>query len=299
MKKWLRRAAIGAGSIVTFVLLLAIGVYGFSSRGMSKKYEVQDAALSIPTDSASVAWGQRMATAIGKCVECHGADLAGKTMMENGAMGLLASSNLTRGKGGIGATYTDADFVRALRHGVRPDGSTLVFMPSQEYTYFNDEDLAALIAYLRTIPPVDKDKPQTQLGPVARVLYLTKAMPLIPAEWIDHESMARPVIARGPTAEYGKYLARVGGCKGCHSENLAGGSAGEPGTPPAANLTPAGIGKWTYDDFVRALRQGTRPDGRTLSPAMPFVYTAQMTDDEIRAVWEYLKTVPSVETVAK
>jgi mono/diheme cytochrome c family protein len=298
MKKWIRRAGVGAGTLVLLALLMAAGVYGFSTAGVRRTYAVTDSKLVIPTDSASIAWGRHLAIAIGKCVDCHGPDLAGTKMIDDPAFGSISSSNLTSGKGGIGSTYSDEDFVRALRHGVRPDGTPLLVMPSQEYTHMTDTDMASLVAYLRTLPPVDKEKAQTRIGPLARALYVAKLLPLVPAQLIDHKVTTRQSVAVGPTREYGAYLARIGGCQGCHGENLSGGEmkGHPPGTPPAANLTPAGLGKWTIEDFTRALRQGTRPDGKPINPLMPFVYTAQMSDDEIAAVWAYLQSIPAVET---
>ena len=298
MRQWLKHLGIGAAGMITLMLLAIAGVYGFSSSGINRSYEVAEGTLQIPTDSASLERGKHLASAIGKCTDCHGPDLAGQTMIEDPAFGTLASTNLTRGKGGVGSTYTDADFERALRHGVRPDGSALIFMPSQEFTHMSDEDMAALIAYIKTVPPVDKERVRTRVGPVARALYVAKKMPLIPAEVIDHKAGARKPVPAGVTPEYGKYLARIGGCQGCHGENLAGGPSGKPGAPPAANLTPAGLGTWSLADFTKALREGTRPDGRKLNPFMPYVFTRQMTDDEIAAVWEYLKTIPAIETAA-
>jgi mono/diheme cytochrome c family protein len=99
----------------------------------------------------------------------------------------------------------------------------------------------------------------------------------------------------GPTAAYGRYLANVGGCTGCHGAGLSGGKI--PGTPaefkPPANITPAGIGHWTEADFVRALRTGVRPGGTNIDPEMPWRLTRLMTDEEIHALYEYLKTVPA------
>lgn len=298
MRKWMKRIGIGLACVVAMLALGMGGVYGFSNSGFHKRYDVPKTALQIPTDSASIEWGRHLAVAIGKCTDCHGPDLAGQTMMDDPAFGTLASSNLTSGKGGVGATYKDEDYVRALRHGLRPDGTPLLFMPSQEFTWLNDTDLAAIIAYIRTMPPVGKEKQATRMGPIARVLYVTKMMPLVPAEVIDHNAMTRVTVKPGPTAEYGKYLARIGGCQGCHGDNLSGGALpGEPpGTPPASNLTPTGLGKWSLADFTLALREGTRPDGRKLNPFMPYVYTRQMTDDEIAAVWAYLQTIPATAT---
>jgi cytochrome c553 len=297
MRPWLKHLGIGAAGMVTLSFLAIAGVYGFSSTGINRTYDVPKTALSvpIPTDSASIEWGHHIATAIGKCTDCHGPDLAGQTMIDDPAFGTLATSNLTRGKGGIGATYTDEDYVRALRHGLRPDGSALIFMPSQEFTYMSDQDMASLIAYIKSVPAVDKEKVKTRVGPIARMLYVTKQMPLIPAEMIDHKASTRSVVPAGPTAEYGKYLARIGGCQGCHRDNLAGGPmpGAPPKTPPAANLTPAHLGTWSLADFTKALREGTRPDGSKINALMPYVYTRNMTDEEIAAVWAYLKTLPS------
>jgi len=88
----------------------------------------------------------------------------------------------------------------------------------------------------------------------------------------------------------------VGGCTGCHGPELVGGPSHEPGAPPAANLTPAGIGTWTEADFFKALRSGVRPDGTAINPAMPWASSGRMTDDELRALWLYLRTVPAKET---
>ena len=82
------------------------------------------------------------------------ADLGGRVLGDNLLMGWLVATNLTRGQGGLGADYTDQDLVRAIRHGVGR-GKSLVFMPSESFQRYSDEDLAAIIAYLRTIPPVD------------------------------------------------------------------------------------------------------------------------------------------------
>jgi mono/diheme cytochrome c family protein len=96
------------------------------------------------------------------------------------------------------------------------------------------------------------------------------------------------------TPEYGHYLAITGGCTGCHGSGLSGGAI--PGVPPdfpkARNISPTGIGSWSDEDFFRALREGKRPDGSTINPFMPWNDTKLMTDDEIRALLAYLRTVP-------
>ena len=92
-----------------------------------------------------------------------------------------------------------------------------------------------------------------------------------------------------------RYLAIVAGCKGCHGPDLSGGkiAAGDPSWGPAANLTPSGnLGKWTEAQFVATLRTGKRPDGIALKEPMPWKIVGHMTDDELHAVWLYLRSVP-------
>nr|MBA3670833.1 cytochrome c [Gemmatimonadaceae bacterium] len=196
--------------------------------------------------------------------------------------------------GGVGAQLTPAVFERAVRHGVGPDGRALRIMPAESYQFLTDDDLAAVAAYVRSRPPVDHELPASSLRLLPRALMLAGAMPLLPAEGIAGAAPRAMTITPSPTGAYGEYLANVGGCKGCHGEHLSGGPRGGPPGPPAANLTPGGqLGKWTEQQFVSTLRTGKRPDGTPLSEAMPWRRTGLMTDDEMHAVWQYLRTVPA------
>jgi len=292
MRTALRRAGLGLGILVLLVLVLVAGIHVAGGRKLARTFDVRPVATAAPVaDEATIARGRHLATAIGKCAACHGPDLGGNVMIDDPALGRAVAANLTRGRGGLPADWSIADWDRAIRHGVRRDGTGLVIMPSQEYTYMSDQDLAALAAYLETLAPVDRELPPTQIRLVGRALYVADKMPLVPAALIDHaERPAAPL--PGPTAEYGRYLANIGGCTGCHYPNLAGGPSLEPGAPPAANLTPAALGDWTEADFARALRDGVRPDGVKIKEFMPVQFTKLMTDEEIRAVYLYLKTVP-------
>lgn len=168
-------------------------------------------------------------------------------------------------------------------------------MPSVEFQHLSDQDLGAIIAYVKSRPAVDRELPKSYLGPLGRALHLAGQFPALAAEEVDHSMRPPQRIVAGPTAAYGRYLAMVGGCVGCHGPQLSGGHV--PGTPPdfkpAANLTPAGIGHYTQDDFFHALREGKRPDGSAIDTFMPWQATRRMSDDEIRAVYAYLRTVPS------
>jgi mono/diheme cytochrome c family protein len=295
MRKWMKRAGIGFGTLAIVIVLAGIAVYAASEARLNREFSLAAQPLKVRPDPSMVARGEHLATAIGKCTECHGPDLGGRVFMDAGPLGTLIAGNLTAGRGGALATYDDAALERAIRHGIRPDNRGLLFMPSSEYYHLSDADLAALIAYLRSIPAVDRQLPASRVGPLGRALYLGGKLPLVTAENMDHAA-PREAPAQGVTVEYGKYLATVGGCTGCHGTDLAGGITGEPGTPPSANLTPAGLSSWTEADFFNALRKGVKPGGAAIDPFMPWKATARMTDDEIRAVWMYLQTVPRKET---
>jgi len=298
IRKFLRGIAIALCVVIVLAIVALGGVYALSQRHISGRMAVAGHQPVVPTDSAALVRGRHVATALSKCAECHGTDLGGSVFIDVPIVAKLNAKNLTRGEGGIGGTMSDLDWERAIRHGVAPDGRKLLFMPSQEFQHFNDDDLGALIAYLKSVPPVNRSWPASTVGPVGRLLYLKGDLPLLPAELIDHAAPPPPVVTPAPTVEFGRYVAFVGGCKGCHGETLSGGPI--PGAPPEfrppANITPKGIGHYTEADFFRALRDGMRPPGTPLDTAyMPVKWTKLMTDDEIRAVFMFLKTVPPKE----
>lgn len=293
MKKWIRRLGMGLGALLGLVLLLLAVAYGVSKRKLAKEYDVAGAALNITRDPAQLARGRHLATAVSKCTDCHGADLGGRVFIDAQPMGVLIASNLTAGRGGIQTRYTDAQLEAAIRHGVRPDKRGLLFMPSDEFQHLSDDDAAAIIAYLRSVPPVDRELPASRVGPLGHVLFAAGQLPLVPAERIDHTPRKRQAPPRGATVEYGRYLVSVGGCTGCHGPDLAGAAHGGP---PSPNITPAGaIGSWSEADWFRAMREGKRPDGSAIQPPMPWKSVGMMSDDEMRAMFMYLHTVPRVE----
>lgn len=295
MKKVLK--GLGLVLIGFILLLIIVGgtVYVLSERSINHHYDVQPAAVTIPTDSAALAHGAYIAVTRG-CQDCHGEDKSGLVFLEATPVGRYPARNLTAGAGGVGSTYSDADWVRAIRHGVDPSGRALLFMPSHEYYHLNDGDLGALIAHLKALPPVDNVLPAVEVGPVARLLQVMGEMPLISAAMIDHEAPRPAAPALGETPEYGAYVAV--GCTGCHGHGFSGGPIPgvPPEWPPAANLTPdpaTGLGQWTEPDFFTLIRTGVRPDGTRVNPNyMPYQATAQMTDTELRALWLYLQSLP-------
>ena len=294
MRRVTRWIAVTGAAVLAALLLLAGVVYARSERRLRRVHRVALVVpQAIPRDSAAVARGAHLA-AIATCTLSHGADLGGAVYSSDALVGTIAGPNLTRGRGGMGAALTDADVVRAVHHGVRGDGTSLVVMPSEAYVRLSEPDLAAVVAYVEQLPPVDRVVPATRFGPLGRALLAAGKLNILVAE----KTPALPLglgVPPAPTAAYGRYLADVTGCHGCHGFGLSGGRVAGPSSfPAAANLTPAGrIAGWTEADFVRALREGRRPDGSTMNEFMPWRAYAHMTDDELRALWRYLRGVPA------
>ena len=209
----------------------------------------------------------------------------------------LSVPNLTSGAGGVGASNTDEDWVKAIRHGVGQDGRGLVLMPSSAWYYLSDDDLGDLVAYLKSLPSVDNEMPPTDLGPIGRVMLALGQLPpeIIPnATVIDHDG-PRPVAPEpGVTVEYGKYLATT--CALCHGSNFNGKTISEGGPKYLApNLTPGGeVAFWSEEQFIATMRTGITPGGKQLKDVMPWKYFGQMTDDEQKAVWLYLQSLPAL-----
>jgi mono/diheme cytochrome c family protein len=285
-------AWIVAGVLVVAAIAVA-GLYVASERRLHRRYEVAGETIAVPGDSEAAARGAHVATIRG-CTGCHGADLSGTVFIDDPMFGHFYTSNLTRGAGGVGATLTPADWERAVRHGIAPDGRGLLIMPSEDLSVIGDEDLGDLIAYLVALPPVDNVLPASRPGPVGRALLVFGLAPVLPAELIDQAAPHRAAPAPALTPEYGAYLAA--GCRGCHRADYAGGPVpGEPGVV-AANLTmdeTTGLGRWNETEFAQTLRTGARPDGTHLLPAMPLILTSSMTDVELGAIWRYLQTLPA------
>jgi mono/diheme cytochrome c family protein len=285
------------GRLLAAVLVLALVgagvVYAASERKLRRTYDTSVDSVRVPTDAASIARGEHLVRNVINCTLCHGDDLGGAVYSNSPAIGTVAGPNLTRGKGGIGADYTDMDYVRAIRRGVRRDGRSLIVMPSEVFTHLSQEDLGAVIAFLKQVPPVDRDVPKSGFGPMGRALLAAGKMNILVAGKTPRITPPASVTV-DTTAAYGRYIADISGCHGCHGYGLSGGRvAGPPGLPPASNLTPAGIGSWTEADLTRALREGRRPDGSQLDEFMPWRVFRGMTDTEIHAIWLYLKSVPA------
>ena len=292
----LRRVSIGVGIVVGLVFVLTAFIYVASNARLNKHYAIDVPRMALPTDGASLARGEHVARAIARCTDCHGGMLEGNVVMNVPVLGRFAAPNLTAAPTGVGAALHDRDWFRAIRHGVAPDGRPLLLMPAGDYAHLSDSDLVALVAWARSRPLVENPVPPSRLGLWGRVLLLAGKYPILPAEAMDHTFRHVSAAPAGVTPEYGRYLAFAGGCAGCHGPGFSGGKVPTlpPGAPPAANLTPTGLGGWTEADFFRVLREGKNAAGRALDRRwMPWKTAGRMSDEEIRAVWAFLRSLPA------
>lgn len=279
--------------LVLVLLLIAASVVVYAVVNVHRRLDrtYTTVAPSVPPLSGpeAVARGRYLVTTVASCTDCHDSDFGGKVMVDQRLLGTLAGANLTAGRGGLGARYSDEDFIRALTHGVRKDGRSVIFMPSQEYK-LSAADLGAIVAFLRTLPPVDRELPAPRIGPIAALMAVFGSARLLPAEHIDHANF-RVASADRPAdpAEAGAKLVAQGGCRGCHGPDLEGGYGPPPG---GANLTPVGLAGWNERDFFRAVREHRRPNGTEIAETMPRTI-GQMSDDDLKAVFAFLKTVPA------
>jgi cytochrome c553 len=300
IRKILKWIGIVLGSLIGLLVLAFLVLYLIGTVKWNRlhgTYDVSVEKITIPTDQASIARGEHIAT-INVCRMCHTETLSGQAVSVP-ALFTFAPPNLTTGAGGVGATNTDEDWVRAIRHGVGHDDRGLLFMPVRIFYHLGDEDLGALIAYLKSLPPVDNELPGTDLGPLGRVMLALGQLPPEAAVpdviVIDHASPRPTAPQPRVTKEYGQYLAHI--CTVCHGQDLNGQTIQVDGPPILTpNLTPGGeLRFWSEEDFIATLRTGVTPSGHQLKDVMPWIYVGQMTDDELKAVWMYLQSLPALE----
>jgi mono/diheme cytochrome c family protein len=263
-----------------------------------------------------LARGKYLATSVAGCLGCHsehdwkshgapfvpGMEGAGEVMPFAGLPGRVVAPNLTSDKeSGIGA-WTDDELARAIREGVSRDGHALFpMMPYGKFRQMSDEDLASVVVFLRTLPPVRRQLPKTEI--VFPVKYLIRSAP---------QPLTAPVPGDAATSsdpvKRGAYLVTIGGCAECHTPqhhgqpvpgmDLAGGFqlTGPWGTVASANITPDDSGIKYYDEalFLQTLRTGY-VRARELKPIMPYWDYGTQTDDDIKAMFAYLRTIKPVK----
>ena len=292
MKRWIKWTS---GTVV----VLALAAVGAAVVGQQMAERKRQRVISVPVTAVPYAEGAQV-LARGKylyesrgCVDCHGLQGAGRTFLNDGKGTHIAGPNIT--PAGVVARYQPVDWVRTLRHGIKPDGRPAMIMPSEDYNRFTDADLAALVAHVRSLPPVQGGgKTVVELPLPAWVMYGFDVIPDA-AQRINHTLAPAQPVAAGVTAAHGAYVANM--CIGCHGEHLSGGKipGGPPDWPAAANLTPGeGSAMVRYkdaDQFTAMMRSGKRPDGTAIQ-VMPFESLSKMDDVDLPALYAFLKPLP-------
>lgn len=298
VKRVIRRVAIALGALL-LLAAAALGVFVWIQvsrfdASLEKVYPVALTPLQRSTDAAVLARGRHLSEAIAPCSgrDCHGADLGGGQRIDLGPLGMMTGPNISAG--GLGAAYSDAELARLIRHGIKKDGRSVRFMPSQDFSWLPDSDVSAVIAYVRSLPPVNRPNGINDFKPLVKVLDRMDKFTVDVARHIDHDHVGDGPPPT-PTAVYGAYLARL--CIGCHGKNLSGGPI--PGAPPSlpvpTNLTPdeTGLKGWTLDDFTHTLATGIDKKGKKLASMMPVESFGKLDETERTALWAYLQSLPA------
>lgn len=312
----LRAKPILLGLLVVLVLAVLAGITAVGWQVVLGPDARPVSSTPFEVTEARLARGQYLAEGPTHCFFCHTEHdfstpdypmLASKKgagwVMPIPELNNIAARNITPDKEtGIG-DWSDDEVARAIREGVRKDGSALFpVMPYTDFATLDDEDVKSIVVYLRTIPAVKNTMPVRQLpGPLE---YIVKTMP-------KAITAPQPSHAASTPAERGKYLVTLAGCGACHSisdegtprpglEFGGGGFFDLPDQPGkrvfTANITPDASGIAHYDEglFVQTMRTGQIP-GRMLSQIMPFQAFRNMTDEDLGDIYAFLKTVAPVK----
>ena len=291
----MRRLLKWLGIAVAVLVIAGIGIVVAATLLYDRKRErvIQLDVKPVPVvaDAAALDRGKYLFMSRG-CGDCHGPNGAGRAFINEPNGFVVRSSNIT--PAGVVAKYSEVDWVRAIRHGVKPNGRPLFIMPSEDYNRFTDRDVSALIAYARSLPAVTAGAAEFRVPLPVKAMYAFGVVK-DSAEKIDHRLPPASPVPEGVTPEHGKYVANL--CIGCHGEGLSGGRipGGPPNWPEASNLTPGqGTALTVYDssDKLKAMfRSGKRPDGTSIA-VMPFETLGAINDTDVAALHAYLKQLP-------
>lgn len=294
MKKFIKWTGITLFTLLLLIAGTAFYLQQTAQGRLAKKYDETPKSMLIPSDSASVAAGQKWASVL--CANCHGDNLAGTAFFSDPGLGNIAAPNLT--PGGVGGNYTDLDWDRAIRHAIGKDGRPLLIMPSKDFQYLSDEHASQIIAYLKTLPAVTQSWPKPNTSFMCDVLFQIGAFgDALNAETIDHQKPSHTAPTYAENADYGNYLVKISGCRTCHGESLNGGKDPNPEAPMGPNLTPGGgLPSWGAEGFAKTMRSGITPMGKELNAKfMPWKELGRYDDLQLKAIYAYLMAQPRLE----
>jgi len=291
LKKLGKWALIGLGAPALGLACFVLWHVRAYDQSTTRRYDIPLVEIPRRDDAAALERGKHLAESLGECVVCHGKGLAGGRVEPMGPLGHVVIPNAS--PGGRIKDYSDAELSRLIRHGVKRDGTTVRLMPANVNSWWPDEDVAALIAWMRSLPTLSGDPGVFEVTAMGKLLDRFDSIPIDVARRIDHGSVGQSP-APAANATYGAYVATS--CRGCHAPTLAGGPI--PGAPPGLavplNLTPheTGLKGWTLDDFKAVIHSGKRKNGKPLDPFMPVDALRNLNEVEITALWAYLQSAP-------
>jgi mono/diheme cytochrome c family protein len=258
----------------TLVIVAGVAIYGVSEYRLHQTFDIVAAPIMVPTDSTALAAGRHIFETRG-CEGCHGPGLSGKVFFDDPWIARLVAPNVPKAIRG----YSDPELARLLRHGVRPSGQGVAVMPSSMFYHLDDQDLGALIAYLRTVPePTGHPLPSNSMRLLARV-GLTMGQYKVEPRNITHDA---PRPSKGPdAASLGRYIA-MSSCTECHGERLQ----GDPQGAPALMI----VGGYTPSEFTKLMREGVPKDGKEREMMSPVARSrfSHFTDEEVNALYAFL-----------
>ena len=277
MSKAFRWLGYGVGAIAALVVAAVLLIWVLSARALTEKVEPAASRLATPT-AAQLADGPRQLNILG-CVSCHGDGLRGKMFADLPGIATIHAPNIAR----LAPTMSDAQLDHAIRQGIGHDGRAMFIMPSQQYQFLTDQEVAALIAAIRRLPVAGKEQPPIQLGPRGRVGVALGKFPNIPTQVAAYR--ANPLPDLGAATATGRHLVQTR-CSECHGADLKGREV-EPGTV-SADLSIAGA--YDSSQFRTLLRTGVAPGNKKLGLMGSVARDdfSHMTDAEIDAVRAYL-----------
>lgn len=283
-KRWGRVIGWGLAALVlAMAVVVAMGLF-LAGRKADRVVQVDAKPLAYVQDAMALERGRYLYQTRG-CVDCHGAAGTGREFASGGAGLRIVGPNITQA--GVTKAYREVDWVRTLRHGVKPDGRAVRVMPAEDYARLTDPDLAALTAYVRSLPPAAGEAAVVELPLPARLAF---GFGLIP-DAVERVVAVGGAAAAPASTSPGAYAANM--CIGCHGPGLSGGRipGGPPDWPAAPNLTPGTesvMARYTnVEAFVAMMRSGRAPDGRSVR-VMPFESLAKIDDTELRALHAHL-----------
>jgi cytochrome c553 len=278
MARLFRWAGYALGSIVGLIIIAAAALWLISSVKLNARVEAKPEHLAQPTP-AQLADAERQGRTLG-CFSCHGEGLSGRKMFDEPNVGTIWAPNLTR----VAAHASDEQLARAIRQGIGVDGRSLFIMPSETFQHLSDQEVAALIAMIRKLPPSGTDSPHNSYGLLGRlgvVMGKFKNAPQLVAGYAIQEP-----IPAGVQFEAGRQLA-ITKCSACHAADLTGKEV-EPGTI-SPDLTIAGA--YDLPAFTKLLREGVPAGGQQLRMMGPTARSdlSHLSDAEIGALHGYLQ----------